>query len=509
MTASATPRPTVQTSTNSFIGNTPSTVLFFIALAVGVCIALLFVYFTLRYFVKTKFGIYIPNQNNLDAGGGALRRGQQGRYLFTNGISTFNNFSDFSDYAFNRDYNILLAARERSIQRLRYRKKRKMTKEEVDSLFPMKSYHDWLNGGKEDDLRRQKGLIMHENELEENNLEADIEEGVQPVQTTENAAHLKGNEIVESTTVSSSQEADITEMALESSTSRGIVETVPELEADSSRDKEVDLAYPEDDLHFSSGTCAICLDSLDDEDIVRGLICGHVFHLDCIDPWLINRKACCPMCKRDYYMKDLNNVDDNDNDSLVPMDSFPEYLLPRPIAFRARELLDVLEAYTPPNNNTSETPTNSDTGVSATAGDSTTARDAGSHDPHLLINNNANAGRIDIQDLLGIKELADERFPSYYNFFQRIFWRIMGITRENLYDYLIVKIYETRRLERIHREQEAEAQRGANNLEEIELTTNANNQSTDNQGTNNQATTIPQSTTEISATTRQLAERMV
>ncbi|EJP62001.1 RING finger domain protein [Beauveria bassiana ARSEF 2860] len=43
--------------------------------------------------------------------------------------------------------------------------------------------------------------------------------------------------------------------------------------------------------------CAICIDLFQNENYIRGLVCGHVFHVVCIDTWLTSRRACCPLCK--------------------------------------------------------------------------------------------------------------------------------------------------------------------------------------------------------------------
>lgn len=50
-------------------------------------------------------------------------------------------------------------------------------------------------------------------------------------------------------------------------------------------------------------TCPICLDEFKIDDQIRKLKCEHVFHAICIDPWLLEKSAKCPMCKYDLLEK--------------------------------------------------------------------------------------------------------------------------------------------------------------------------------------------------------------
>jgi len=46
--------------------------------------------------------------------------------------------------------------------------------------------------------------------------------------------------------------------------------------------------------------CSICLEEFKNEDILKKLNCDHIFHKDCLQPWINNNNnnKTCPLCRR-------------------------------------------------------------------------------------------------------------------------------------------------------------------------------------------------------------------
>jgi len=59
------------------------------------------------------------------------------------------------------------------------------------------------------------------------------------------------------------------------------------------------LEYKEldENLRTKYSTCFICLADFGLEDIIRKIPCEHIFHKDCIDPWLLKESYKCPVCR--------------------------------------------------------------------------------------------------------------------------------------------------------------------------------------------------------------------
>ncbi|KAJ1812686.1 hypothetical protein LPJ56_005412 [Coemansia sp. RSA 2599] len=55
----------------------------------------------------------------------------------------------------------------------------------------------------------------------------------------------------------------------------------------------------ESGLRYASPECTICLVSYEKADLVRILSCSHTYHAECVDVWLTERSARCPICKMD------------------------------------------------------------------------------------------------------------------------------------------------------------------------------------------------------------------
>ncbi|KAJ5787123.1 hypothetical protein N7457_002113 [Penicillium paradoxum] len=65
-------------------------------------------------------------------------------------------------------------------------------------------------------------------------------------------------------------------------------------------------------------SCPICTDDFIKGQDLRVLPCNHQFHMECIDPWLINVSGTCPLCRIDLNPPQAENPDENDENADHP-----------------------------------------------------------------------------------------------------------------------------------------------------------------------------------------------
>ncbi|RDW81325.1 putative RING finger protein [Aspergillus mulundensis] len=95
-------------------------------------------------------------------------------------------------------------------------------------------------------------------------------------------------------------------------------------------EKEVQSPSVEKDIASSHGDahreCAICMEDFDDDNFIRALTCGHIFHATCLDPWFMKRQARCPLCKTCYYPETASSAPTRPAAALIRNQIFPRVL---------------------------------------------------------------------------------------------------------------------------------------------------------------------------------------
>lgn len=215
----------------------------------------------------------------------------------------------------------------------RRREKKWMTMDEVNERFPLTKYKVWRATREREGLPTAGGVTatpsragsistrsvkaadkagrpsISERQVADSSTEI---ETIPPRPSTSNRKDLATTSINEE----DEQQSSSTSMHAHNTAEErhGHLEEIPldeSAQTSTIRPQEQDESGDEDDpimaaVPMNAGeagdSCAICLDTLDDDDEVRGLTCGHAFHAGCLDPWLTSRRACCPLCKADYYI---------------------------------------------------------------------------------------------------------------------------------------------------------------------------------------------------------------
>ena len=195
----------------------------------------------------------------------------------------------------------------------RRREKKLMSLDEVNERFPITKYKTWVSsradaglstaGGIDTSVSRPASVRAASIKESEESAESSSEsssKAQQPTTTTTTTDEKSSDSAVpESSTVdppNTTSEHAATSAVQPPQTQEQVHED------DEEEEDPIQTAVPAEMLATPGDACAICIDTLEEDDDVRGLTCGHAFHASCVDPWLTSRRACCPLCKADYYV---------------------------------------------------------------------------------------------------------------------------------------------------------------------------------------------------------------
>lgn len=188
-----------------------------------------------------------------------------------------------------------------------------MTMDEVNERFPLMKYKAWRASREVHGLSTAGGLSAAPSRapsIRQSNA-ADVAESPQSPQRT--TLEMAQHDHVSATTGASSAAVAPHYDKIPLEKTETVASSIHDHDHDSDEeDDPIRTAAPPEMAAPPGDTCAICLDNLEDDDDVRGLSCGHAFHAACLDPWLTSRRACCPLCKADYYVPKPRTADETD-----------------------------------------------------------------------------------------------------------------------------------------------------------------------------------------------------
>merc|ERR1712000_266699 len=191
----------------------------------------------------------------------------------------------------------------------RRREKRLMTMEEVNEKFPRMNYETWVLERAREGLPTS-GVVSVPASRANSVHETNDKVPDKPARYRQR----EGKEDIEKTNTEPRQPASPGQTSQTQETPRHVHQGSSGCE-NGDGDEHINSVPTSECPSTPIDTCAICISSLEGDEVIRALICGHAFHAACVDIWLTRRRACCPLCKANYYTPNPKPTPEGDSNA--------------------------------------------------------------------------------------------------------------------------------------------------------------------------------------------------
>eukprot|EP00924_Labyrinthula_sp_SR-Ha-C_P004625 maker-scaffold_1-snap-gene-6.4-mRNA-1 protein AED:0.00 eAED:0.00 QI:140/1/1/1/1/1/2/159/576 len=116
--------------------------------------------------------------------------------------------------------------------------------------------------------------------------------------------------------------AELSDTSKSSKNSQKSKDSLSDVETDSDSGSQAEESIQNQSI-IDCDNCVICLSEFNLDDYATVLPCKHIYHKECIEPWLTNKSSLCPICKQSIFKngesRSISEINSDEQDPLMDL----------------------------------------------------------------------------------------------------------------------------------------------------------------------------------------------